>query len=39
MENKEIGENIINHFQIYNLKGEKLTKEMFQELQYDDYHF
>ena len=37
MENKEIGENIINHFQIYNLKGEKLTKEMFQELQFDDY--
>ena len=37
MENKEIGKEIIDYYQLFDLNGNKLTKEMFEKLQFDDY--
>ncbi len=37
MENKEIGKEIIDYYHLFDLNGNKLTKEMFEKLQIDDY--
>ena len=37
MESKEIGKEIIDYFHLFNINGDKLTKEMFEQLQFDDY--